>query len=145
MLASVEEADKGVRVGAVEMRGAGLAPAEEILVFPLGEEMIGREYVRRLGLRVEVSLGGVGRSECCKGLGVPVFRVCDAVRRGAGVSGGGGDVELGVSMGEERVGFGVSLGRIGSGDSPTASAWVEGGLGPLGVFLVVSPQSFWLC
>lgn len=86
-------------------------------VLPAGDGRMGREYVRRAGLAVEVSLGGAGMRMW--GDGVPpaaTFGVWVEETDGAGVRGGGGDEVVGVCVGagESRsMGLGVSRGGVG--------------------------------
>lgn len=89
----------------------------DVLEMPVGEGRIGREYVRRVGVAVEVSLGGAGTRMW--GDGAPAVAAASfgaAETEGAGVRGGGGEEVVGVSMGagESRsMGFGVSRGGVG--------------------------------
>lgn len=88
--------------------------------------------MRRAGFTVEVSLGGAGMWACKGG----ALGACEeAERDGAGVRGGGGELEEGVSVGggESRsVGLGVSLGGVG-------------GLGVRQVVPLASPGPVWFC
>lgn len=80
----------------------------------VGEGRIGREYVRRAGMAVEVSLGGAGTRMW--GDAVAALGPWDEMTEGAGVRGGGGEEVAGVSVdaGESRsVGLGVSRGGVG--------------------------------
>lgn len=84
---------------------------------PAGEGRMGREYVRRAGVAVEVSLGGAGMRMWGDGvLPATGFGALFAETDGAGVRGGGGEEVVGVSAGagESRsMGLRVSRGGVG--------------------------------
>lgn len=115
----------------------------DVLGAPDGEGRIGREYVRRAGVAVEVSLGGAGTRMW--GDGAPtvaaILGMWVAETEGAGVRGGGGEEVVGVSVGagESRsMGLGVSRGGLGVVGVEESAA--IRGLVPL----VASPCSDWL-
>lgn len=92
---------------------------EDVLETPVGEGRIGREYVRRVGVAVEVSLGGAGTrmwGDGAPAVAAATFGMWAVVTEGAGVRGGGGEEVVGVSVGagESRsMGLGVSRGGVG--------------------------------
>ena len=98
--------------------------------------------MRRAGPAVDVSLGGAGMGACEGG----ALGACkEAEREGAGVRGGGGELEVGPSVGggmSRRVGLGVSLGGVGVS---------LGGVGVVGVLggrqggALASPGPAWFC
>lgn len=104
-----EEEGRGSRAGDCVVGG--------VLGTPVGEVRREREYVRRAGAAVEVSLGGEGMRMCGDAAVVPgILGVLMVDTEGAGVSGGGGEEVAGVSVGagESRsMGLGVSLGGLG--------------------------------
>lgn len=132
-----EEAAEGEEEGRKEEE------AEEVLETPAGEGRIGREYVRRAGVTVEVSLGGAGTRTWGDGADA-AFGTWAAVMEGAGVRGGGGEEVVGVSTGagESRsMGFGVRRGGVGVVGVEGSDVTEEvGGLVPL----AASPCSDWL-
>lgn len=91
----------------------------DVLEAPIGEGRIGREYVRRAGVAVEVSLGGAGTrmwGDGAPAVAAATFGTWVAETEGAGVRGGGGEEVVGVSVGagESRsMGLGVSRGGVG--------------------------------
>lgn len=91
----------------------------DVLDTPVGEGRIGREYVRRAGVAVEVSLGGAGTrmwGDGAPAVDAATFGTWAADTEGAGVRGGGGEEVVGVSVGagESRsMGLGVSRGGVG--------------------------------
>lgn len=91
----------------------------DVLETPVGEGRIGREYVRRAGVAVEVSLGGAGTrmwGDGAPAAAAATFGTWAAETEGAGVRGGGGEEVVGVSVGagESRsMGLGVSRGGVG--------------------------------
>lgn len=95
-----------------------------VLETPVGEGRIGREYVRRVGVVVWVSLGGAGIrmwGDGAPAVAAAIFGPWAAEMEGAGVRGGGGEEVVGVSVGagESRsMGLGVSRGGEGV-------VWVE--------------------
>lgn len=105
-----EEEGGGRREGEVCVVG-------DVLETPVGEGRIGREYVRRVGGAVEVSLGGAGTRMWGDGAAAAAtFGTWVAEMEGAGVRGGGGEEVVGVSVGagESRsMGLGVSRGGVG--------------------------------
>lgn len=115
-------------------QGVCVVGEEGVLEIPVEEEeegRMGREYVRRLGFAVEVSLGGAGMRMWGEGAPAATFGTCDAETEGAGVRGGGGEEEVGVCVGagESRsMGLGVSRGGMGVAgveESDVAAAAVE--------------------
>lgn len=121
-----------------------------VLEIPVGEGRIGREYVRSAGVAVEVSLGRAGTrmwGEGAPGVAVAILGPTLADTEGAGVSGGGGEDVVGVSVGvgESRsLGLGVSRGGVGV-VGVEASGVVGVVVGAWGLVpLVASPTSDWL-
>lgn len=115
-----------------------------VLGTPVGAARREREYVRRAGAAVEVSLGGDGMRMCGDAAVAPaILGVLIVATEGAGVSGGGGEEVVGVSVGagESRsMGLGVSLGGLGVEGVEQSGALVWG-LGPP----AASRCSDWLC
>lgn len=123
LLFFAEDEDRGGGVAAV---GEGLEVGRSegglvvVLDAPVVEGRMGREYVRRAGLVVEVSLGGAGTRMCGDIVPAPAppaaFGPWPVVMEGAGVRGGGGEEVTGVTVGtgESRsMGLGVSRGGVG--------------------------------
>lgn len=114
-----EEERRGEEVVATIEEEEEVCVVGDALETPVAEGRIGREYVRRAGLPVEVSLGGVGTSMWGEGepaTAAATFGPWVAVTEGAGVRGGGGEEVVGVSVGagESRsIGLGVSRGGVG--------------------------------
>lgn len=117
VLATTVEEETGEEEEEGGGREAGVCVVGDVLEMPVGEGRIGREYVRRAGVAVEVSLGGAGMRMW--GDGAPAVVAASfggAETEGAGVRGGGGEEVVGVSVGtgESRsMGFGVSRGGVG--------------------------------
>lgn len=123
------EEEQGVSEGGGAGMEAGVVEVERVEVPTDEEGTRGRVCVGKGRLGVGVSLGGEG----IRAGGAVVLGVSEAMKRGAGVRGGGGEEEIGVSVGGLRVGLGVSLGGLGS------SAALVVRLVPVVVSLLVSP------
>lgn len=109
---AVEEEGEAVDGG----RQAEVCVVGGVLETPVMEGRIGREYVRRAGVVVEVSLGGAETRMWGDGAPAAAFAPWFAETEGAGVRGGGGEEVVGVNVGagESRsMGFGVSRGGVG--------------------------------
>lgn len=131
-----EEDGRGSRAGDCVVGG--------VLGTPAGDVRREREYVRRAGAAVEVSLGGDGMRMWGDAAVAPgILGVLIVDTEGAGVSGGGGEDVAGVSVGpgeSSSMGLGVSLGGLGA-EGAEQSGVPVGGLVPPAASLC----SDWLC
>lgn len=128
-VAEEEEADEEEGRGKVVPTGQEEEEEEEVWVLELGEGRMGREYVRRAGVAVEVSFGGAGTRRCGEGGAAAAFGPWDDDRDGAGVRGGGGEEVVGVRVGagESRsMGLGVRRGGVGVVGVDGSGVEVEG-------------------